>query len=372
MPDIPLERALLHRDRSEAPRLIARSPGLAESLLAPLTEIITAFGERPAGATCPGAIFAQPLGKHYVAIVHVSDTAPGPSGWAGSRFSALILAAHDYETLGGDPFAIARAVPGFWPLSDPALAEAIKVADDKAIALAPHLPPHPDDAHRTAFALPAAPLAPRGLPQVHAVLKRIKSHALPENADPANPPKLTVENSESPMLLGAVQVLVDGGKLILERPKPDASVLEALWTLLPHSLRPRLWPASFAFTNDLDFDVLIVPRLSAVPVEGFTTEEQAGDYPQGSYELALQTAAELGNAADLEAVFHRRTSRETLKLGFKLLIGLSLLVIAFRLLTPAPRDSVPMRAAAVAGIVGAQDPWMAFFHIDVGNRLFNR
>lgn len=361
MEHVVLQQIRLRRDHDESAKLIARSPGVDDQLVEKVAEIAAAFGDRPPGVACPGAIFAQPVGERKVAIVAVRDATVGPAGWAGLDFQILILGSSDYEGLGGDPFAIARAVPGFLPA--PVLSTAIQVPNDAIVAS----PPSPN---LEVITLPARPLAERDLERVRGVLKRVKAHALADDADPTIPPNLTIENAESPMLLGGVQVLVDGGKLIFERPKPDASVVEALWTLLPYSLRPKIWPASFAFSNELEFDVLVVPRLSDVAVEGYTTEEQAGDYPQGSYELALQTAAESGTADDLETVFRRRTSNDTLKLGFKLAIGLTLLVAGSRfLLRDYPPDPAP-RAAAAASIVGVQDPWMALFQIDFGNFRF--
>ena len=141
---------------------------------------------------------------------------------------------------------------------------------------------------------------------MQAVLKRIKAHALPENVDPETLPPLTVDNAESPTLLGGAQILVDGGKLVFERSQPDASVVAALWTLLPHNLRASIWPATFAFTTISAFDVVVVPRLDALPLEGYTKETDAGDYPPGSYELALQTAAESGDERDLASRLRAR------------------------------------------------------------------
>jgi hypothetical protein len=343
MPSVTIERALFTRDRSEPPKLIARTGGIAEHHFARLSSIITGFGDRPAGVACPGAMFAQPIDVGHVAVIRVRDTGPGPTGWAGLSFDALIATASDYAGLGGNPFALSNA-------AGPTFADA----------------PQP-------FILPAVPLAPRSLNDVQAVLKRIKAHALPEDFDPKNPPPLTVENAESPVLLGGVQILVDGGKLVFERPTPDASLLEAVWTLLPCALRPRLWPATFAFGNSLGFDVLVVPKVDVAEFPGYTTEEAAADYPAGSYELALQTAAESGTPADLEAVFGRRTSNDTLKLAVKLLVGMSLLALALRFLQPRPEPPTPdvmSRAAFAAGIVGTNHPWTAHWLIDQGNRLF--
>ena len=57
-----------------------------------------------------------------------------------------------------------------------------------------------------------------------------------------------------PALLGGVQILVDGGKLVFLRPAPDPGLIRGLWTLLPGPMRTALWPATFAFGNALGFD----------------------------------------------------------------------------------------------------------------------
>ena len=99
-------------------------------------------------------------------------------------------------------------------------------------------------------------------------------------------------------------------------------------------------------------------------LENYTTEEQAADYPAGSYELALQTAVESGNQRDLDAVFRKRDGRETIRLGILLAVLLSGLVLFSRLLGPGPTDTQPhplsvheQQIAAAAGIIAAGDPW---------------
>lgn len=343
---ILIERLALRREHGKAPEVVGRSAGIDDSLAEAIVELATLFGDRPAGVSCPGALFAQPLDGRRVAVVEVRDIEPGPDGWPGLRFDTLTLRQADYEGLGGDPFALAAAVR--------------TATQGKA-----------DGPTLAAVSLPATPFPPRGVDEVQRVLKRIKAGALREGADPETT-TITVDNAESPMLLGAAQVLVDGGKIVLERPRPDAGVVEALWTLLPHSLRPKLWPATFAFSNALGFDVLCVPRLSSIDLSGYTTEEQAGDYPAGSYEMALQSAAESGNPRELEAVFRRRTSGETLLLAGKLLIGMSLLVAAINLWKPQPRIDPAARAASAAGVVGVRDPWSALQMIDLGNHLYKK
>src|SRR5262249_37683008 len=138
--------------------------------------------------------------------------------------------------------------------------------------------------------------------------------------------------------LGGVQALVDGGRLVFERPAPATELLRSLWMLLPHSTRNQLWPASFAFGNALHFDVLVVPRAVGDDYEGYLTEEQTGDYPQGRYELGLQIAAEAGDQRELDALFARRSRAQTFRLGLVLLVGVIVLLLIAKLLRPlAPR-----------------------------------
>src|SRR5262249_25723667 len=152
----------------------------------------------------------------------------------------------DYIDLTGDPFLLAERFPPNW-----------SVRGD--------LPPlsWPD----------GSPPARRTVAQVQAAL----------------------QNGDSPTLLGGTQALIDAGRLVFERPAPATDLLRRLWLLLPVSSRAHLWPASFAFGNSLKFDVLVVPRADPENYADYIREEQAGDYPEGRYELALQIAAEAGD-----------------------------------------------------------------------------
>ena len=78
--------------------------------------------------------------------------------------------------------------------------------------------------------------------------------------------------------------------------------------------------------------MIVVPGPGDAGFEGYTTEEQAALSPPGSYELALQTAAESGDQRDLETVFRRRNSNEILWLALWLTIGISLVLIGSRFL----------------------------------------
>jgi hypothetical protein len=189
----------------------------------------------------------------------------------------------------------------------------------------------------------AEPLPPRTVQEVQQVLQQTKAHALPEDQEPEvneDPEESPIDkHSLSPALLGGIQVLVDGGRLVFERPEADPGLIRGLWTLLPASTRNHLWPATLAFGNQLGFDALIVPpgTYSEDAYPGYTDEDKACEYPQGYYELHLQIAAEAGNQADLDALFARRSVAETWRLAVTLLVVIVFLAIAMNVLQPPPR-----------------------------------
>ena len=113
----------------------------------------------------------------------------------------------------------------------------------------------------------------------------------------------------APTLLGAAQILLDGGKLVFERSAPDAAILQSLWTLLPTRERGELWPASFTFSNVHQFDAVVVPRANEAEYERYITEEKAGDYPEGRYECNLQSAIETGDQREIDALLNYSRSR---------------------------------------------------------------
>ncbi len=332
MAEIPLEQARFRREENARPALVGRSPGFRDDWLPDVERLIIGFGIRPPGTACPAAVFAQPVGVTHVAVVQVADRGEA----AALTFHVLVVPRPEYERLLGDPFVLAGKFPPDW---------------DRGGGL-------------PSVSMSRQPLPPRTVGQVQRALRRVKAAALGENEDPEHPDfQRTPDNSESPALLGGVQVLVDGGKLVFERPQPDPELIEGLWTLLPQSTRARLWPASFAFGNTLGFDALVVPRVHAAEFEGYTSEEQAAEYPAGHYEVALQVAAEAGNERDLDALLQHRSGGETFRLGWILLIVAVLLALAPRLLDqimPPPAALDPKyKAAAAAGMVSAGNPWTA-------------
>jgi hypothetical protein len=333
MPPITLEQALYRRPDRDVPQLVARSSAFDDAWLAEAEQLVLGFGDRPHGMRCPPAVFGLPLTKTQVAIVRVQDD--DDRGFpVGLRFHFLVAERKIYEAFIRDPFLLAQKIEPTW------------------------------DANETlpALMIPAEAFVPRRVDEVQAVLKRVKAAALKEGEDPEAPDfERTIENSESPALLGGVQILVDSGRLVFERPGGDLPLAAGLWLLLPERTRCRLWPTSFAFSRELEFDLLIVPQVDDALLEGYTNEEQASGYPAGAYELALQRAAEAGDQRELDAVFSRRDSHQTIRLAIALLVLVSVLVLIARWPdsgpTPAPAAVHHQKAAFAAGIVAVGDPW---------------
>jgi hypothetical protein len=333
MPDITIEQALYRREGVESPRLLARSAGFLEEWLPEAEWLIHGFGDPPPGSTFSTAIYAHPLGKRHVTVVQVAQRVVPQSGLKVILdYHLLVLPEAAYERYFGDPFALARMLPPSWETSDP-------------------LP---------ARTLPGAPLPPRTVQEVQQILRRTKAAALPEDVDPTSEAaeEHRLQNAQSPALLGGVQVLVDGGHVVFERPDPDPDLISGLWTLLPSSTRAHLWPASFAYSNTLHFDAVVTPRIRAEAFPDYTREEQAAEYPEGRYERRLQAAAETGDQAELDALFARRSGKETIRLGITILTILSVLVLGLKFFDqgPAPRPIAPEKArqrlAVVVSLVG--------------------
>lgn len=349
MANFAIEQALYRREHEDEPRLIAKSSGFLADWQQDAERLVLGFGARTGGVTCSLAVFACPLNDDHIAVVRVADREVGSNGWPALAFHFLVIPRLDYEKYLGDPFLVSGRAQALWTAQG-------------------ELP---------SLTWPCEPPPRRTVAQVQAVLKRVKSNALPEDEDPEAAIERTIANSESPTLLGGVQILVDGGKLVYFRTAPDNDLVQGLWTLLPHSVRGKARVASFAFTNDLDFDVIVTPRVGEESWEGFTTEDQAGDYPAGSYEYALQAAAEAGDQPELDAVFAKRSSGDTVKLAWTLVVAMIVLVLASRLFLggPPPRAFTPQRQAMVAaGIVAtaAGDPWASLALYQAGKEIARR
>jgi hypothetical protein len=267
-PDLRIQHAIVLAE-PRGVRVVAQTDGFDS----PEAErIAVLFGARPAGVACPLAHFACPFGRKFVAVVRVEDR---PNGVLGFRF--LVLARELYVYL-GDPFAISDRYPPDWRASGP-LAE---------------------------LAWPMEILPERTLEQLDAILK----------------------TGDVSLLLGSVQALVDGNRVLLKRAEPAEKFVRDVWQLLPDRTRCELWPATFAFSDELGFHAAVGPTLPT-PRHGVQvlTEDALRDYPQSSYELSLQVAIESGDRIALRRLLARRTADDTIRLGLYIL-GFALVVAA--------------------------------------------
>jgi hypothetical protein len=279
-------------------RFLARSSGFRDDWLPEAERLCTGFGERPTGVACPACVFARPFGRRHVAVVQVADQGQDDAGRPGAlAFYLLILPRQRYLDLGGDPFFIAEQFSPPWQAR----------GELPALTWKDETPPA-----RTVEALQKV---------------------------------LNVPYSAT--LLGGVQILLDGGRLVFERSAPDVGIVRSLWALLPTRDRGDLWPASFAFSNAHRFDVLVVPRASGPDYDNYITEEKAGDYPEGRYECNLQSAIETGDQREIDALLgHNRT--RMLRLIVLLLLIVVLLSVAMSVLLPGPQPVRPTTTNAKA------------------------
>lgn len=302
-----IEQAIYGAQDSGGYRFLARSPGFLDAWLPEAERLCTGFGERPAGVACPACVFARPFGTRRVAVVQAADQGVDDAGRPGALgFRLLVLPAALYDRLDGDPFSIAEQFPPDW---------------------------------RARGDLPDLEW-PAGPPPARAVEAVQKALDVPHSAT----------------LLGGVQALLDGSRLVFERSAPDTHLLRSLWMLLPSSTRRDLWPASFAFSNAFQFHAVVVPRAVGPDFAGYIDEEHAGDYPEGSYELQLQTAVEAGDQREMDALFARRSRRQMIRLALGLLAVL-LLIPPLILLWPAGAPpAAPPPPPAAASPLAAEKP----------------
>ncbi len=273
MLDLSIAQALI-----EGETILARSANFSDEWQAPALNLCKRFGTLPVGANCPEALFATPLDKYRIAVVQVA----GPPAFPSLRFRMLVMGRELYGHL-GDPFAIADRFPPNW--------------EARGSLLDLDWPPQP--------------LPKRTIAELDSVLK----------------------HGDGPFLLGASQTLVDSGKIVLQRDAPENKLIRDVWALLPGSTCRDLWPATFAFSNELGFDIVAMPSVPEKGIPGYLNEEQTRDYPDSRYERNLQIAIESGDQRSLDRLLSRRSSSETLRLAIIILVvGVGAVLIG-RLLT---------------------------------------
>jgi hypothetical protein len=286
MSDTAIEQAIFVRQETGEGRISARSPGFRDEWSPDVERLCDNFGLPPAGTQCPPCVFAYRLNKDHVAVVQVGDLGsvetllPGPVG-----FRLMVIPRLFYEQCIGDPFLVADRFQPQWKARDPL----------------------------SSLTWSADPIPNRKVEEIRKILRPMDG----------SPEKVL---SQAATLLGGAQALVDGGRLVFERSVPDSDIVRNLWLLLPSSTRCKLWPATFTFGNSLPFDVVVVPRARGESFAGYLTEDQAGDYPEGRYELNLQMAVEAGDQRELDRLFARRSSAQTFRLG-RIILGFAILLV---------------------------------------------
>ncbi len=262
-PDLAIAQALIHSGPT-GPSIIARSANFLPEWDVAATQMCERFGHRSPGVRCQDALFAHPLLRPHVAVVQVAE-----QGDTELSFRVLILHRKVYEAL-GDPFAVADRYPPNWA-----------ARGDLA-----------------SLEWPEELLPKRQVADVQAIMK----------------------SGDMPLLLGGVQALIDGSRLLFQSGEPMGKPIRDLWQLLPDRTRCELWPATFAFSDELGFHVLAMPEPPTQWPMGYLTADQARDYPEGRYELALQLAVEDSDQRELDRLLARRSSADTLRLALFMVI----------------------------------------------------
>lgn len=240
-------------ERGSSPRLHERPNWRPQA-----ERLCQGFGHPASDITFPLAVFAQPFDPTTIAVVQVGAMIPGQLG-----FRFLLVPRWLYTRCIRDPFAVSDRFPPEW----------------NAVGLL-----SPLDWHE-------GPLAPRRIDQLQHIL----------------------QTGNSPLLLGAVQALVDGSRVVFQDRQPNETLIRHLWNLLPESSRAELWPATFAFSNSMRFDVLVMPNLATGELDRYLTEDVVIDYPEGRYEFSLQYAIEHGDQSEVDRLFGRRSTKQFLR-----------------------------------------------------------
>jgi hypothetical protein len=282
---VQFQQALVRRESDGNLAVVIYSAEFDFAWNAKILTLCDEFAADSPASGLPAALFVQRLGrKHFIIVC----TRPSNKAGSGSDcFHIMVADRQAYAALQNDPFALAERFVLDWNATG-------------------ELP---------ALQWEGPPPARRTVRDIQKVLKR----------------------SNGPELLGGCQALLDGSRLLFVRESADPDLVRDLWALLPYSNRQELMPATFAWNKNLAFDIVVAGANTAGQFAGYMTEEQAGGYPEGRYELSLQTAAEASDQESLNILWARRSRREVWRLGILLVVVMAILAAAMRFMAPAAR-----------------------------------
>ncbi len=191
--------------------VLARSPGCRPEWVADLLAACQKFGEAPSGVSPAACLFSVRLASGPWAIVGVGPQGSDDRGRPGAlAFHALLVSGRDYRRAGSDPFPFAGALRRDWSAEDRSLDACFWTIEG------PRTP-----------GLPADPRAGR-----------------------------------------VAAALIRRRRVALESAGPIDSLAREVWASLPGSVRRRASVATWAFGNGNRFDLVAIPRLAGVALDG--------------------------------------------------------------------------------------------------------
>lgn len=123
---------------------------------------------------------------------------------------------------------------------------------------------------------------------------------------------------DSPLILGAVQVLLDGGRFAVPLAEAGEGFIARVRQLMPYRSLDEMTFATQAFSAELPVDAMVLPE--AVSVPGLFVAEALRCYPNGRYEQAMLLACEQGDQAEFDRLLCRKTGTDTLKLAMGMVL----------------------------------------------------
>jgi len=241
-----------------------------------LEELIAAYGTPSVFVS--SALIVRPLGRQHWAIIRVGHS--GPSLDSSLGFRALLATNREWKR-GLDPFHLDDRHPPDWTL------RGTVSAIDYEVEIA--------------------------APTLAATFESLKTHG-------------------SPLMLGATQVLIDGGKFVLPATEPQNAMFRAIWTMQPYASRIEFSFATFAFGPNLGVNAVAMPDPPAILPAGALNSEQVQDYPEGRYELAMQLAIEGQHQEEFDWLLRRKSSKQVLWTALLLIVAMTAALLLSKLL----------------------------------------